>query len=140
MIIAMECLCKIHHGKMLEIVCESQMIYSHGKCMCTTACMTLLIALLSRNIDMSVIDDLYMRRWLKSIMKVANGIHATLDSRPKSISVSDYINIIGIEQTIPDARVVEYIINNELGNDVCYHFVSTTFFVCTAMFYRYCWY
>lgn len=131
-------------GKMLEIVCESQMIYSHGECMCTTACMTLLIALLSRKIDMRVIDDLYMRRWLKTIMKGANDIHATmettLDSRPKTISVSDYINIIGIEQTIPDARVVEYIINNELGNDVCYHFVSTTFFVCIGMCYRYCWY
>lgn len=105
---------------MLEVVYKSQMTYPYGKCMCTTACMTLSIALLSKRIDLSVMNYEYTRRWLKSIMTVADRIQERIetkfDSGPMATNVRDYINIMGVKHTIPNAHLMEYIINDELGD------------------------
>jgi hypothetical protein len=104
---------------MLKVVYKSQMAYPHGRCMCTTACMNMSIALLSNRIDIGVTNEEYIQRWLESIMIVSDRmqaiIEANFDSGPMATNVRDYINIIGFKHAIPNARLLEYVINDELG-------------------------
>ena len=86
---------------------NSQRNYSHGTCMCTTACLQMAVAVLCSRINLSIDDGKTLQKKLNHIMDLASKSHARLEQQlnPNKCTQPPPARMVSVFEIIQERRI-----------------------------------